>query len=152
PSLRALESGANTLILRVDEVRAHDLELDELLVDERSAEYARADTRAPVGEQCEPHPALELRRGARGGEVAEARGRGGAHHELHAVAQALAAIEWPHADELQPPGSGESRAGTERAADEVAVFLQHPPEAQVRGAGIAVELRCGHVALLDAQC
>src|SRR2546421_6807022 len=43
------------------------------------------------------------------------------------------------------------RSLRQRAADEIPVLLQHPLQAEIIGAGVAVQLRGGHVTLLDAQ-
>src|SRR2546430_7988948 len=63
----------------------------------------------------------------------------------------MPALEGPHADELQPIGRRQPGALRQRAADEIPVLLQHPLQAEIIGAGVAVQLRGGHVTLLDAQ-
>ena len=106
----------------------------------------------PAGEQRQPHPAFELDRGRRGGHVAEASARG-----------ACAATSWAPLRRRRARSSGRTptscrRSGAlsagalrQRAADEVAVLFQQALKAQIRRAGVAIDLGRSHVALLDAQ-
>src|SRR5882762_5497592 len=145
------DSGPDTSVLRIEHVGAHDLELGDLVVNGRCADHPLTQAPAAARHQRQTHPAIELDRGGRRGHVAETRGARLRRDQLQAVAQAVPALEGPYPDELQPIRRREAGALRQRAADEIAVLLQHPLKAEIIGAGVAVELRSRHVALLDAQ-
>src|SRR5215831_2190860 len=77
-------SAADTCILRVHEVRAHDLKLAKLPVHRTSAGEARADAPAAPGKQREPDPALNFGGGRAGGDVTEAHRRCARLNDLRA--------------------------------------------------------------------
>src|ERR1700730_5197632 len=145
------DSGPDTSVLRIEHVGAHDLDLAGLAVNGRCAHQSLTQALAATRHQGEAHPAIELDRGGRRGHVAETRGGRVRRDQLQAVAQALALEGPPYAYELQPIGRGEAGALRQRAADEIAVLLQHPLKAEIIGAGVAVQLSSCHVTLLNAQ-
>jgi len=101
---RSLRS--DTQVLRIDHVRADDLDFGHVLVDGRAGEQASADALPAGSQQCEPtQPASSLEgwRKSRSRGCGARRGR----DQLRAVAQAPRRIRRPHADQLQPVGSGE---------------------------------------------
>ena len=119
-----------------------DLDFALLLVRGRDGEQALTETRAPGGQQREGHPALEGRRRGGGGQVANAVVAGTGSHQLGAIAQPVGSGDRPNAHQLQPIGRAESGTLRQGPANEIAVLLQHALQAQIIGAGIAVELRC----------
>src|SRR5689334_10394999 len=121
----ACASRAHTQVLRVEHVGADDLDLAALAVHGRETDETPSDAPPAACNEGEPHPPLELDRRSRRGHVAEARGASLGVEQLHAVTQRTCAIEGAHADQLQPVGRDEPRALRERAADEVAVRLEH---------------------------
>src|SRR5262249_40511303 len=133
-------SGPDTRVLRIQHVGTHDLELERLPVNGRSADETRADALPSGGEEGEAHPALELGGWRGGGDVAEARVVRPGGEEVHPVAQPARTVYRMHADELQPFRGGRL-AARECPADEVAALLQHALEPQVVRARVAVELR-----------
>src|SRR5260370_5813499 len=145
------DSGPDTNVLRIEHVGAHDLDLAGFVVNGRCADQPLTQPLAAAHHQRQAHPTIELDPRGRRGHVAETRGGRLRRDELYAVAQALRALEGPHADELQPIGCRQAGALRQRAADEIAVLLQHPLKAEIIGAGVAVQLSSGHVTLLDAQ-
>src|SRR2546423_11842726 len=67
------DSGADTKLLRIEHVRAHDLHLDGLVVNRRCADQPLTQPPAAARRQRQPHPAVALDRGGRGGHLAETR-------------------------------------------------------------------------------
>ena len=53
-----------------------------------------------------------------------------------------------NADELKPCGIDEARSLRQNPPDETALLLEHPPEAEIGGRRLAVELRPRHMPLL----
>src|SRR4029077_14793971 len=151
PASAAAVSGADTGVLRIEHVGAQNAQLGALAVYRGDARQLLADALPAAREQRESHPALKLGGRSAGGNVAEALARGSGVNELRAVAQAPCRIERAHPDQLQPLAGEHSRAPRECAPDEITLLLQQVPEAEVRGAGVAVELRRRHVSFLDAQ-
>src|SRR3984893_19408201 len=145
------DSGPDTSVVRIEHVGAHDLDLARLVVNGRCADQPLTQALAATRHQGEAHPAIELDRGGRRGHVAETRGGRVRRDQLQAVAQALAPEGPPYADELQPLGRCEAGALRQRAADEIALLLQHPLKAEIVGAGVAVQLSSRHVTLLNTQ-
>src|SRR5256885_5366482 len=145
------QSGADTKVLRIEQVWAHDLELDGLVVNRRRADQPLTQPPAAARQQRQAHPAVALNRGGGGGHVART-GRASLRcDELQAVSQTVRARQGTYADELQALGRREAGALRQRAADEITLLLQHPLQAEIIGAGVAVQLCGGHVTLLDAQ-
>src|SRR2546430_8187914 len=129
------ESGADTKVLRVEHVRAHDLDLDGLVVNRRCADQPLTQPPAAARHQRQAHPAVALDRGGRGGHVAETRSARLGCDELQAVSQAVRARQGPYADELQALGRREAGALRQRAADEIIELLrseEHTAELQAQ--------------------
>src|SRR5256885_12941304 len=62
------QSGADTKVLRIEQVWAHDLELDGLVVNRRRADQPLTQPPAAARQQRQAHPAVALNRGGRGGQ------------------------------------------------------------------------------------
>src|ERR1700722_666140 len=144
-------SGADTQVLRIDNVRADDLDLGGLIVDRRAGEQPLPDALPAARKQRQSHPAGKFSRRGAGSDVAEARGACLARDQVGTVAQASHAFHRAHAHQLQSIGRGKAGALRQRAADVVTLLLEHAPKSQILGAGVAIDLGAGHVTLFDAQ-
>src|SRR5258708_35428070 len=70
---RMPDSGADTQVLRIEHVRAHDLDLDGLVVNRRGADQPLPQSLAAARNPRETHPAIARDRRGRGGHVAKSR-------------------------------------------------------------------------------